>query len=119
MTTANAQHLPNVEAPLLPVVAGELRPWKRGGPIFAHGIAKFSPQQPDRWIPGAQFRVVNVGLRVAYTVAVERYLPERRVEERAVLVRGGRYGKRWKPTQRARVIPEAVVVRVLAVEAIR
>lgn len=101
----------NVEAPL-PLVAGKLRPWKRGRSCTPGAIAKFTPRDADRWIAGAQFRVEHG--RDILTVAVERYVAEQLVAASSELVKIGSRSY-WK-SYPARTIPELVVVRVLAFE---
>lgn len=114
-STATAQHLPIVEAPLLPPLeAGKLRPWRRGGSLAASAIAKFTPATSsplDRWIAGAQFRV-DVGRGRTALLEVVRYIPEEFVPGRKehVYVGRGHYETRLFA---ARTIPELVVVRVI------
>lgn len=88
---------------------------KRGRPLTPGSVGFFHPQEPDRWIPGAQFRVPHKDMLL--TVQVERYLQENRTPARGELVRGGRFGRRWKWTPE-RVRPEAVVVLVLDFEVV-
>lgn len=107
----------NVEANL-PVVAGELRPWKRGSLLSANSIAKFYPAEAQTgWTPGGQFRVVLPTRGIAYSLQVERRIPAVRIPARGELHTSGTR-KHWRWTE-ARTMPEVIVVRVLAVEAVR
>lgn len=115
MNPANEQHEQHsVEAPHPVTLAGSLRPWKRGGPLVPGAIAVFTPAERDRWIPGAQFRTIH--RRELVTLHVERVMPERRVPCRTTWRVGNPRSVRHAPS---RVIPEAVVVRVLQTERCR
>lgn len=108
----------DVEAPnpdLPPVVAGEIRPWKRGGLLGANGIAKFYPAESyATWTTGGTFRVVVPTRGLTYTVIVTRHLPARIVPAQGnTHRRGSRSKTEWT---RARRMPECVVVQILSIE---
>ena len=114
--TATRTHLPNVEAPL-PLIAGELRPWSRGRSVLVHDVAKFYPSERDRWLPGARFEHRSPTRQLAYTLMVERYLPATIIPAKIDLHSRG--SRKYNHVTEARSMPEMVVVRILAIEAMR
>lgn len=125
MNTASKNEM-NVEAPsnpnpkpILPLVAGKLKPWSRGGSVSVGSVAKFYPKDQDdlsRWIAGMQFRVA-CGDTIR-TVQVTRYVPAKDVAFDRQPVYTGR-GRWVTAVVKPRTMPELVVVRVLSFEVIR
>ena len=106
----------NVEAPLT-VIAGELRPWRRGRMLTPRAIAKFYPTEREHWLPGAMFEHRSPSRQLAYTLIVERHVPVTRVPaKRDLHTRGS-----WKYYQHtpARVMPEMVVVTIVSIEKVQ